>query len=143
MAECQWCGDPFRPRCRTSRFCSKRCAGEWQFRDHPRRAHTWGKTAPVDSAHRKMRAQLLPAALGQRCPMGCGRIMTKSAELDHVIARSQGGQTTRGNCRIICAPCNRERGARLGGQQARRSRVMRATSVGQPLAATPRHSRAW
>ena len=117
MGSCEWCGQPFRPRARTSRFCSKRCAGLHQFRDHPRRVHKWSKRPAVDSEHRKLRAELLPAAVGAPCPL-CGRVMTKSAELDHIVPRSQGGQTTRGNCRIICKPCNRQRGNVLGGKTA-------------------------
>jgi 5-methylcytosine-specific restriction endonuclease McrA len=121
MKSCQWCGTRFTPRARTSRFCSKQCAGKWQWRDQPRRVHMWGKHPPVDAAHRRLRAALLPLAIGTPCPL-CTRIMDKTAELDHIIARALGGQTSRANCRIICAPCNRKRGSRLGGIQARKRR---------------------
>jgi len=123
MTDCQWCGAAFTPRTYTSRFCSKSCAGLYQFRDHPRRTHTWGKRPSVDNAHRKLRAALLPAALGQPCPL-CRKvtITAGNADLDHIVPRSRGGATTRENCRIICRPCNRKRGQRLGGQQAHRHR---------------------
>ena len=115
---CEWCGGPFRPRAHTQRFCSKQCAGLWQYRHHRRRVHKWGKRPPVDAAHRRLRAELLPAAIGTLCPLGCGRVMDCTSQLDHIVARARGGQTTRGNCRIICKPCNMERGARLGGTAA-------------------------
>ena len=131
MASCEWCGTSFRPRVRTQRTCSKRCSGLWQYRDTPRRAHRWGKRPPVDSAHRKLRAELLPAAVGNPCPL-CGRVMDKTSELDHIIARSQGGATTRSNCRIICRPCNRQRGNVLGGRTSHALAKRRRTATLPP-----------
>ena len=115
---CTWCGTRFTAKQRTQRFCSRRCAGQYQWRNHPRRPHKWGKRPPLDSEHRRMRKLLLPAALGQPCPIGCGRIMDTTAQLDHILSRALGGQTTHDNCRIICAPCNGKRGQRLGGKRA-------------------------
>jgi 5-methylcytosine-specific restriction endonuclease McrA len=122
VKRCPWCAATFTPKQRTQRFCSKRCAGRWQWRDHPRRVHTWGKRPPLDAAHRRLRAELLPLAIGRPCPLRCGRIMDATAQLDHVIARALGGPTDRANCRIICAPCNGKRGQRLGGKAAHRRR---------------------
>jgi len=115
---CTWCGARFTPRQRTQRFCSRRCAGRYQWRDHTPRLHTWGKRPPLDADHRKLRKQLLPAAIGRPCPLGCGWTMDSTAQLDHIIARALGGTTTRANCRIVCAPCNAKRGSRLGGKRA-------------------------
>ena len=79
-----------------------------------------GPRPPVDPAHRKLRAQLLPHAIGTPCP-DCGRIMDQTAELDHIIPRSQGGTSTRDNVRITCRACNRRRGSQLGGRVAHRA----------------------
>jgi len=115
---CDWCGTHFTPRTASHRFCSKTCAGRHQWRNHTPRIHRWGKRPPLDAEHRKLRRQLLPAAIGLPCPLGCGRIMNTTAQLDHIIPRAQGGPTTRANCRIICAPCNGRRGAVDGGKAA-------------------------
>jgi 5-methylcytosine-specific restriction endonuclease McrA len=120
MTRCAWCGTAFRPRTRTSRFCSKSCAGKWQWREHPRRVHTWGKRPSVDNNHRRLRAALLPPALGTGCPL-CGQVITAAnADLDHIVPRALGGQSVPGNVRIVCRWCNRKRGQQLGGQQATR-----------------------
>jgi 5-methylcytosine-specific restriction endonuclease McrA len=125
---CAWCGTRFTPAKRVQRFCSKQCAGKYQWRGHVRAPRTWATHPPVDSAHRKLRRELLPLALGQPCPT-CGRIMDKTAQLDHIVPRARGGQTTRENCRILCAPCNGKRGQVLGGKTAalakRRQRLTR------------------
>jgi len=115
---CDWCGTHFIPRTASHRFCSKTCAGRYQWRGHTPRVHRWGKRPPLDNAHRKLRKQMLPTAIGQPCPLGCGRIMDTTAQLDHIVPRAQGGRTTRSNCRIICAPCNHNRGAVEGGKAA-------------------------
>jgi 5-methylcytosine-specific restriction endonuclease McrA len=57
--------------------------------------------------------------------------MDKTSQLDHIVARSQGGLSTRDNTRIICRWCNQHRGALLGG---RMRHAKRTTSV---------QSRAW
>ena len=120
MKHCEWCAARFAPRIRTQRFCSKSCASCWQYKDKPKRVHRWGPRPPVDPAHRKLRAQLLPHAIGTPCP-DCGRIMDQTAELDHIIPRSQGGTSTRDNVRITCRACNRRRGSQLGGRVAHRA----------------------
>ena len=121
MKYCAHCTVSFRPKTRTQRFCSRQCAGLHQWYGHTRTVHKWGSNRPrLPKEHRNLRAQLLPAAIGQPCPL-CGRIMDRTSELDHIIPRAQGGQTIRGNCRIICAPCNHKRGAQLGGRNAHRT----------------------
>ncbi len=125
-ATCGWCGEKYSARTVRQRFCSKSCAGLYQFRDRPRRPSNWGPRTSVGNAHRKLRAQLLPAALGTPCPLRispkCTGLMTDPAlmQLDHRIARASGGPTTLENCRIVCTPCNQLRGAQLGAQTARR-----------------------
>lgn len=127
-ATCTWCEQPYRARTVRQRFCSKRCAGLHQFRDRPRRTHKWGPRVSVDSEHRKLRARMLPAAIGKPCPLRispkCTGLMTDPArmQLDHIVERVNGGPTTQANCRIVCAPCNQRRGAQLGNRNARRAR---------------------
>lgn len=75
--------------------------------------------------HQKRRRQLLPAALNTPCPAAtsprCTGLMTdpRRMDLDHTIPRALGG--THGD-RIICSPCNRSAGARLGNQLRRHTR---------------------
>jgi hypothetical protein len=47
---------------------------------------------------------------GGRC-VQCGQ--AASLEYDHLIPRSLGGAATEANIRLLCTPCNRQRGARL------------------------------
>lgn len=51
------------------------------------------------------------AMRAQRCHY-CGG---KGGTIDHVIPRSQGGQTTKENCVPACAPCNSFRGSKPYG----------------------------
>ena len=72
----------------------------------------------LGSDHRKTKARLMPAALGQPCPIQgprCDRIMTdpRRMQLDHSVPRILGG--TRGD-RIVCMPCNTGLGAALGNR---------------------------
>jgi 5-methylcytosine-specific restriction endonuclease McrA len=115
---CLWCDELFTTQSRTQRFCSKQHAGQYQYRNHVRRPHKWGDRPAVDAAHRKLRAELLPDALGMPCPMGCGRIMGTDAQLDHIVPRSQGGQSVRGNVRVVCRTCNHRMGSQLGARVA-------------------------
>jgi len=121
VKNCEHCAVSFRPKTRTQRFCSRQCAGLHQWRGHVRTVHKWGRDRPrLPKEHRDLRAKLLAAAIGQPCPL-CGRIMDKTAQLDHIIPRAEGRQTNRSNVRMICRPCNQERGAQLGGRNAHRT----------------------
>jgi 5-methylcytosine-specific restriction endonuclease McrA len=120
MKRCEWCGAAFTPTKRVQRFCTKSCAGRYQWRDQPRVRHNWAtsKRPPVDAAHRRLRAALLPLALGTPCPL-CGvTITTANAELDHITPRSRGGQSVPSNVRILCGDCNHKRGSRDGAKAA-------------------------
>jgi 5-methylcytosine-specific restriction endonuclease McrA len=119
---CEWCGVAFTPTKRVQRFCCKSHAGLYQWRDQPRRRHNWAtsKRPPVDAEHRRLRAALLPLALGKPCPLCGTTITTANAELDHIVARALGGQSVPSNVRITCKRCNGKRGSRLGAAQARR-----------------------
>lgn len=74
---------------------------------------------PYGHAHRKMRAALLPDALGTVCPAQysprCTGLMIDPHQmhLDHSRPAALGG--TRAD-RIVCAPCNLSMGAALGNQ---------------------------
>jgi len=59
------------------------------------------------TAHQRRRAQLLPLACGEPCPL-CGETMTAEQQLDlhHSISAMQGGIGDR----IVHAKCNRGRG---------------------------------
>lgn len=77
-----------------------------------------GKTTErgLGADHQKIREDLIPTALGTRCPIGgprCIGVMDDPAlmELDHSTPRAKGG--TVGD-RIVCAPCNHSEGARMG-----------------------------
>jgi len=63
--------------------------------------------------HQLARQRLLPLAYGRLCPLGCGRIMRPGMplDLDHVVPRALGG--VNGPVRIVCARCNRRKGAKL------------------------------
>lgn len=119
---CAWCRRSFTGRSQ-QRFCSRSCANHWRWRDTPRTPRPWSTTsrAPVDKAHRQLRAVMVPAALGTRCPIGgprCDGLMTnpQRMQLDHRHARALGGQSTRENCRVVCTNCNHWLGSKLGGQ---------------------------
>lgn len=68
---------------------------------------------PYGWEHKRRREALLPLAYGKVCPGSCGRVMTKDMrlELDHTVPLALGG--TVGD-RIMCARCNRSRGATMG-----------------------------
>jgi 5-methylcytosine-specific restriction endonuclease McrA len=118
MRPCEHCQTSFRPPRPETRFCSKSCATAHRH-PGPKRVRRWGPRPAVDPAHPRLRALLLPDALGWPCVMGCGRVISESnAQLDHIIPRSQGGPTVRANVRIICADCNQRRGSQLGGRRA-------------------------
>lgn len=105
-------------------FCSRSCAGKHQWNGHTRTTHNWGKRPSLGNDHQKLRKAMLPEAIGKRCPIrGCTTVITTAnADLDHIVARADGGKTTRDNCRIICRPCNRKRGSSLGGFNAKARR---------------------
>jgi 5-methylcytosine-specific restriction endonuclease McrA len=144
MTSCEWCRMVFRPRSHTQRFCSKSCATHSRYPNGPQRVTRWGPRPPLDPDHRRLRAQLAPRAIGQPCPL-CGAAMREgSMQLDHIIPRSQGGQSTPDNVRMICQACNQRRGAQLGG---RRSQPRRGRQPTQATATQPRQtvwvSRRW
>jgi 5-methylcytosine-specific restriction endonuclease McrA len=113
----------FKPATLSQRYCSRSCSSSARYADQPKRANRWGPTAPLGSDHAKLRAEMLTAALGLPCVLGCGTVITRAnAQLDHRVPRALGGQTSRQNCRIICAPCNHARGSSLGGQVAKARR---------------------
>jgi len=95
MTACTFCGQAFTGRV-GQRFCGKSCAGRWQYRDRPRRVHKWGKRPSLGTDHRKLRAALLPQAIGTVCVL-CRKVTLTSAnsDLDHVVPRARGGTTTR------------------------------------------------
>ncbi|HET6877728.1 MAG TPA: HNH endonuclease signature motif containing protein [Jatrophihabitans sp.] len=149
-ATCKWCEQPYRARTVQQRFCSKRCAGLHQFRDHERKPHKWGRRVSVDREHRKLRARLLPAAIGTPCPLGvsphCTGLMTDPSrmQLDHIVERANGGPTTEANCRIVCTPCNQRRGSQLGNRNARRARDPQRPPVPHKIPApSPRKLPRW
>ena len=82
----------------------------------------WKRVAA--QAKRKAQAQ------GQdTCPL-CNVILDyskgkqpNSAEADHIIEWSKGGQDTIDNVRIICRQCNQKRGGKTGNKKARRHRT--------------------
>jgi len=71
-------------------------------------------------------------AYGYWCPglTGVGHPATQ-LEVDHIVPLALGGRDL-GNLRVLCAKCNRSRGARLGND------LRRAKSL-----APVRHSRDW
>lgn len=86
----------------------------------------------LGAAHQRLRRQLLPAALGTRCPgpwagprsTRCTGLMTDPArmDLDDRVPRVYGGTSYTTGARICCRPCNRGHGARLGNRlRARRT----------------------
>lgn len=80
----------------------------------------------LGAAHQKLRAQLLPAALGTHCPgpwtgprsTKCTGLMTNPAhmDLDDRVPRAYGGRSTINGARMCCRSCNRGHGGRLSQQ---------------------------
>jgi 5-methylcytosine-specific restriction endonuclease McrA len=68
------------------------------------------RSAYNDPTYKAMQ-QLARQSLGQACPR-CRRTMTKRnpPQVDHIVRRREGGNSTRANLRIICRHCNRSRG---------------------------------
>jgi len=99
-----------------------------------RRAGSNMPTNPYGYAHKQARKALLPWALGTRCPCRtaehwkhrCDGVMTDPArmDLDHTLARALGGGDA--GDRLICSPCNRSAGARLGNRLRLGVRASRA-----------------
>lgn len=134
---CEWCRTGYDAPTLMQRFCSRRCAGLHRHRARPAARSSprppWVNRPPVDREHRRMRARLLPAAIGTVCPLraspNCTGIMTDPSrmQLDHIIPRALGGRTTADNTRVVCAPCNHYLGSKLGGATttSRRHRTAR------------------
>jgi len=43
-------------------------------------------------------------------PKSAKKLRAARATLEHIIPKSRGGQTNKGNCKIACAACNSKRG---------------------------------
>ena len=67
---------------------------------------------------------------------GC-RPGTEELTIDHVIPRSQGGQTTWENCALACVACNARKANRTPEQANMKLRKLRSVPPGSP-SSTPR-----
>lgn len=89
-------------------------------------AAVWGRAkeagillAKIDPQQRKplmrqVRLELL-FNQGRRCPL-CGEILTDAIiEEDHIVPIAYGGGNERANFRLLCGPCNRQRGKTVKG----------------------------
>lgn len=133
MKPCAWCPKDFQPRKHKQRCCSWSCAQQlraYEARQQPGykppRPSTWRKKerSPAHGyQHQKLRAQLLPLAIGKPCPF-CHQAMVhgQALALDHIRPVSMGGKTERSNVRITHAICNHRAGAILGNRSPRRYR---------------------
>lgn len=90
--------------------------------------------------------QMISRGHGEPCPY-CGKTMLRGTRRlptrDHVRPRSTGGTLSKGNCLIVCAPCNGEKGSKslfefleaLSGRndpRAERVRALVHSGAGQP-----------
>lgn len=98
---------------------------------------TTSRTGTTKWKHVAAQAKRKAQAQGQdTCPL-CNVILDyskgkqpNSAEADHIIEWSKGGQDTLDNVRIICRQCNQKRGGKTGHKKSQRKRT-------QPLRLAP------
>lgn len=65
-----------------------------------------------------------------RKPMDYSRsLMPNSAEVDHIIPHSQGGQDVIENCRVTCRQCNQRLGGKVGKQRSRKQQPVRTLDL--------------
>jgi 5-methylcytosine-specific restriction protein A len=103
--------------------CGKAVFGASRCPEH--RRGNWGRRNPSSATYNdplyiRNRAQILK---GNPTCVWCGRLPATTA--DHVLAVAQGGSNDLENLVPACEPCNRLRGASLGGRvtKARKRRL--------------------
>lgn len=80
---------------------------------------TWKRVSRI--AKRMAQAQGIERCMFCRCRLDYEvSLKPNSAEADHIIAHSRGGQDTLENCRVICRSCNQSRGNRMAPKGARK-----------------------
>jgi hypothetical protein len=123
---CKRCDQPIANPSGCRRYCSDEC-----FRK-ARNARGSGGIPQTSAAargygveHQRIRAELLPSAHGQPCPL-CGVVMLKGEQLhlDHTPDRS-------GYRGIVHGSCNVLDGAKRGGEAVRRKRLAEGWRHGQ------------
>lgn len=139
MKPCAWCDRDFQPPQRHHRqqCCSRQCGAQYRQAKqccetgYKPRPSNWRNYQPTISTtdkglggtHQRLKAQLLPRAIGTLCPFYhtdplCPGLMLQGHHLalDHRVARALGGTTTQENVRITHHDCNQRAGSRLGGE---------------------------
>lgn len=76
-------------------------------------------TRPRGHEHRRKRAELLPLAYGNPCPL-CGELMLRGQKLDLDHSRPFARGNTGPGDRMTHASCNRSKGASEGNRRRRR-----------------------
>lgn len=101
-------------------------------RARDRRRYRGSSTARgYGTAHRKRRAELLPAALGTRCPLAlpvCDGMMTDPRRMDLHHSRPADRLAGLPGDVIVCSPCNRSYGDGRGFPDQRRAPGPRAAA---------------
>lgn len=72
------------------------------------------KPAPLDPSRRfdKTVLSILLRKQAKKCA-SCGKAVdARTAEIDHIVAHSRGGETDIANAQLLCVECNRSKGAR-------------------------------
>ncbi len=96
-----------------------------------------GKVLPAMMLAGYSTVEMMRAAEGKPCPY-CSHVMKtglgRKPTRDHMHPRSKGGTLARGNCVIVCAPCNHKKGsltleefaAELEKNNDRRAKIVKA-----------------
>jgi 5-methylcytosine-specific restriction endonuclease McrA len=119
------CGDCFRtyePWTRNNRGRCRDCLRKHEREKRRRRGSTTQRG--LGAEHQRLAKQVLSE---EKACWLCGRpaLPSDPLEVDHVIPRSAGGKTERGNLHAAHASCNRSRGGRGGGQLEANRRLTR------------------
>lgn len=84
------------------------------------------------SAEKDRRRRALIKRDGHRCKV-CGA--TCDLTIDHIVPRSRGGSNRLENLRLLCEPCNQDKGDRLDPGSMTRHRMRRSAKQHGPLKA--------
>lgn len=77
---------------------------------HTRRTRILGLDSKIDSEYVKF----LKIVQGMKCNY-CEQTMTKY-EIDHIVPIARGGDNSNENLQLLCAPCNRQKGAKTDSE---------------------------
>jgi len=114
--QCLRCGNNLTNKRGNAIYCSRTCKSMDHTFKHKNRG---GK--PLTTARRR----LIIERDGSTCYLCQDTLNLKNVELDHLIPRSRGGDSSPNNLSVSCLRCNRSRGNRIGIEQLNRLRELR------------------